>query len=85
VGIKAIELQSRSVTNPNNSSFCDSYATLASGTPTDGIWSITCTVPSVVVPGDYIVTPYVEDMVGDWVNSNGGPLSPTRGYFSVAS
>ena len=84
IGVKAIELQSTADGVSGNFSFCDGYATLTSGTDTDGIWSIQCTVPAVVAAGSYTVTPYVEDVLGQWVNSNGGPLSATRGSFTVS-
>ena len=84
VGVKAIELQSSAVGVPGNWAFCDGYATLASGTTTDGIWSLQCTVPAIVASGSYVVTPYVEDILGQWVNSNGGPPSDTQGSFTVS-
>jgi hypothetical protein len=84
VGVEAIELQSTAVDDLGNTSFCDSYATLTSGTNTDGIWSIQCTVPAIVASGSYVVTPYVEDILGQWVNSNGGPPSATQGSFTVS-
>lgn len=84
VGVKAIELQSTAVGVTGNTPFCDGYATLASGTATDGIWSLQCIVPAVVASGSYVVTPYVEDILGQWVNSNGGPPSPTQGSFTVS-
>ena len=85
VGVDMVELQAQSVTQQGNSPFCDGYATLTSGTAQDGVWTLQCTVPTVVVPGDYVVTPYVKDVVGTWVNTNGGPPDPTRGAFTVAS
>lgn len=84
IGVKAIELQSMAAGVPGNTPFCDGYATLTSGTTTDGTWSLQCTVPAVVASGSYIVTPYVEDVLGQWVNSNGGPPSDTRGSFTVS-
>jgi hypothetical protein len=84
VGVQQIELQSTADGVSGNTSFCDSYATLTSGTATDGIWSIQCTVPATVASGSYTVTPYAEDILGQWVNTNGGPPSDTRGSFTVS-
>ena len=84
IGVQAIELQSRAVGVTGNFSFCDSYAKLTSGSTTDGIWAIECTVPSVVAGGSYVVTPYAMDVLGQWVNSNGGPSSTTRGSFTIS-
>ena len=64
VGVNAIELQSTLDGAAGNWSFCDDYATLVSGTPEDGTWSITCTVPTEVLNGAYTVTPYVQDVTG---------------------
>ena len=84
VGVQAIELQSTAVGVSGNSPFCDRYGTLTSGSTTDGIWSIQCTVPPIVAAGSYVVTPYAEDVLGQWVNTNGGPPSATRGSFTVS-
>ena len=84
VGVQAIELQSTADGVPGNTPFCDGYATLASGTVADGTWSLQCTVPSVVASGSYTVTPYAEDVLGQWVNTNGGPPSDTRGSFTIS-
>ena len=59
-------------------------AAVRSGTTTDGIWSLQCTVPAIVASGSYIVTPYVEDILGQWVNTNGGPPSDTQGLFTIS-
>lgn len=77
VGVDAVELQSTPDGLSGNSSFCDDGATLTSGTVTDGTWSITCTVPSIIAATSYTVTPYLRDVLGQWVNTNGGPLTGT--------
>ena len=84
IGVQAIELQSTAVGISGNWSFCDSVARLTSGSATDGIWSLQCTVPPIVAAGSYVVTPYAEDVLGQWVNANGGPPSATRGSFTVS-
>jgi len=84
VGVSAVELQSQPAASPGSTSFCDSYADLTSGSNTNGVWSITCTVPATVVLGEYTVVPFAEDVLGQWVNSNGGPTTSVTGSFTVA-
>lgn len=63
--------------------FCGQNLTLTSGTVEAGTWSATCTVPSDVIDGEYTVEPYAQDALGNWTNSNGGSLDPTRGNFTI--
>lgn len=67
----------------NGDYFCDVSAQLVSGTAADGIWSVACTIAALAVSGDYTVTPYVQDIAGNWLNSNGGPTTTIRGAFTV--
>ena len=83
VGVSQVGLQAQSTEVEGNTSFCDGYGTLTSGTATDGIWTLSCVVPGVVVPGEYVVYPYAMDVLGQWTNSNGGPLDDARGYFTI--
>jgi hypothetical protein len=81
VGVSYTELAATADGVPT---FCDNYAQLVSGTTTDGVWSMTCTVPSPATPASYTVTPYLADVLGQYVNQNGGPASATTGTFTVS-
>ena len=83
VGVGTVQLQANSTEVAGNTPFCEGAANRTSGTVTDGVWTLTCVVPNVVVPGDYEVTPYAQDILGQWVNTNGGALDDARGYFTV--
>ena len=63
--------------------FCGQSTQLTSGTSTNGTWTYECTVPANTVIGEYVVTPYAKDNLGNYTNTNGGTLSPTRGSFTL--
>ncbi|WP_024286025.1 DUF4214 domain-containing protein [Cellulomonas sp. KRMCY2] len=64
--------------------FCDPTARLTEGSATLGTWSVTCTVPLDATAGQYTVTPSAADVVGNWLNTNGGPTTTVRATFTVA-
>jgi hypothetical protein len=64
--------------------FCGQSTELTSGTSTNGTWTYVCTVPALVLNGDYVITPYAQDTLGSYTNSNGGTLDSTRGSVSVS-
>jgi hypothetical protein len=82
-GVRSIELQSRYETSSTASVWCMDSPQLTSGTNTDGIWTVTCTVPEVANTGTYTVTPYVGDLAGNYLNTNGGPTSTLRATYRV--
>jgi hypothetical protein len=63
---------------------CTSQATLASGTTTDGTWSLTCPVPTGTAAGTYRVDVVALDPLGNLLNTYDGPTSPTVETFAVA-
>ena len=63
--------------------FCGQSTERTSGTSTNGTWTYVCTVPANTVIGSYVVTPFAEDVFGNYTNTNGGTLSPTRGSFTL--
>ena len=69
--------------NGTQASWCGYSASLSSATATDGIWTLTCTVPIIVNSGSYTVFPYARDTLGNWANTNGGPTTEVRGSFTV--
>jgi hypothetical protein len=64
--------------------FCGQSTQLTSGTSTNGTWTYVCTVPALVLNGDYVITPYAQDLFGSYTNTNGGTLDSTRGSVSVS-
>jgi hypothetical protein len=72
-GVEAVGLQAS--LNGTITPWCDAYATLTDGTAQDGTWSMTCDVPAIVNSGTYSIYPYAEDLLGNWVNTNGGLCS----------
>lgn len=70
-------------TNGVQNDFCGQTMTLVSGSPTDGTWRLTCTVPRTARVGTYVVTPYAQDALSNYTNTNGGVLDPTRATFVV--
>ena len=81
-GVTYVGLQSD--LNGTQATWCGYTAALTSGTATDGIWTVTCTVPNIVNSGAYSVFPYAQDALGNWANINNGPSTPLRGNFTVA-
>jgi hypothetical protein len=63
--------------------FCGQNMTFTDGTARDGRWTKTCKVPSAVRSGDYTVTPYGQDKLGNWTNTNSGDDSDVRAHFQV--
>ncbi len=64
-------------------SWCEGPGQLTSGTAQDGVWSATCTIPTVVNAGTYRVWPFGRDILGNYFNTNGGPTTNLRGVFTV--
>jgi hypothetical protein len=64
--------------------FCGQQMDLVSGTDTDGTWRLRCTVPATVRNGKYTVTPFAQDRMNNYTNTNGGDNDETRATFTVS-
>ena len=80
-GVQYVGLQAD--LNGTQASWCGYSASRVSGSATDGIWALSCTVPITVNSGTYNVLPYAQDTPGNWANMNGGPTTPLRGSFTI--
>jgi hypothetical protein len=60
--------------------FCGQQTEFNEGT---GNWTATCTVPDLVLNGEYEIVPYAEDLLGNFTNTNCCSTSETRGAFTV--
>lgn len=69
--------------NSIQNDFCGQSMTQVSGSSTDGVWRLTCTVPQLVRNGNYEVTPYAQDQLNNFTNTNGGYLDSTRAAFTI--
>jgi hypothetical protein len=47
-------------------------------------WTFECTVPDVVVGGEYRIRVFALDTLGNWTNSNGGRIQDVFGHFFIA-
>jgi len=63
--------------------FCGQQMTRTGGTTTDAIWTHDCLVPANIIGGEYTITPFAEDELGNYTNMNQGSSSPLRGTFTV--
>jgi hypothetical protein len=63
--------------------FCGQELKLTSGTPQDGVWTMTCVIPAKTPYGEYEMEPFAQDSLGNWTNSNGGDRSDLRAYLSI--
>jgi hypothetical protein len=63
---------------------CSTHAALATGTETDGTWSLACPVPTGTAAGVYRVDVVALDQLGNLLNTYTGPTSPTVETFTVA-
>ena len=61
-----------------------SYRARGAEAPFTGTWKVTCVVPGGVNAGTYTVTPYAGDSLGNYLNTNGGPIDPARATFSMS-
>jgi len=59
--------------NPPIECLGGNLATRTSGVATDGVWSRTCTLPAVLVSGDYVVAPLAQDVKGNISTLGVGP------------
>ena len=49
-----------------------------SGDALSGTWEKVCTIPNPVLNGTYVLTPYAQDVLGQWTNMNGqNPIALT--------
>jgi|TARA_R110002110_G_scaffold51172_2_gene150454 hypothetical protein len=56
---------------------------LTSGNAFNGTWTFDCVAPANVISGDYEITPFAQDVLGNYTNMNGGRSDATRANFTV--
>lgn len=81
-GVKYVIIE---VGPPSGSTPCHNpSAQLESGTATDGVWAMTCTLPANMPPGEYQIYPWGADLADNLVNLD-DQGSTSMGTFTVAS
>ena len=57
---------------------CGQSTSRVSGDALSGTWEKVCTIPNPVLNGTYVLTPYAQDVLGQWTNMNGqNPIALT--------
>ena len=61
-----------------SNNICDTSTSRVSGDALSGTWEKVCTIPNPVLNGTYVLTPYAQDVLGQWTNMNGqNPIALT--------